>query len=462
MASDRRSIILMLCYSAIIVLIVFMFYRMGREARYVKEYDTSKAHLSLIKEGAIDRFDQLRASLGTNYPVCKNLPEILEDVKKDEDNLSKSTSYYRKLIEKDELHCGNERKLGWMWIFGRKHIQPWKSTCAENIVPGKRRMYDYLKALCDNQELHNQLHESTKHRVHSTESHKWGNRNGIKYGVIMTGTTHHFKYIYQSILALRNPPSSGISSSSSGSEAGSSSRGKNERRAGINSTDYGWNKHLDVEVWIESKDLKLCEQIFLFGESGKALNGVHRSGSVDADVENSFVEDGSEHHSDHTGPIGTGSVTCRILPEKIKGFTSKFYALLGTEFTDVLFLDSDNVMVRDASELFNSYAYKTTGSLVWPDLWGNQCLIDRGIKGSIEKNSYGFTAFHTHVLFKARIGGLHWQNSRVYAQEAEAGQLVFDLRRHGGLLHLGRLLIEDEHFLKEYSTVTKTFLGSYT
>ena len=72
------------------------------------------------------------------------------------------------------------------------------------------------------------------------------------------------------------------------------------------------------------------------------------------------LEDGSEDHSDHIGSIGTGDVACRILPEKILGFTSKFYALLGTGFTDVLFLDSDNVMVRDASELFTSPAYKQT------------------------------------------------------------------------------------------------------
>ena len=172
MATERRRHIYTLCGSIIVLLFVFMMYRMRLEESIVKEYDVEQPLPSLINTGGIVRFDQLRASLGTNYPVCKNLPNILKDVEKDEEDLSKATDHYKHLIEKDELHCGNERKLGWMWIFGRKHLQPWKDTCAENIIPGKRRMYNYLKALCDNQDLHNRLHTSEKHRVHSSESTK--------------------------------------------------------------------------------------------------------------------------------------------------------------------------------------------------------------------------------------------------------------------------------------------------
>jgi hypothetical protein len=41
-------------------------------------------------------------------------------------------------------------------------------------------------------------------------------------------------------------------------------------------------------------------------------------------------------------------------------------------------------------------------------------------------------------MWVAHIAGLECKLVRKIAQEAEAGQIAFDLRRHSGLLELGR------------------------
>ena len=61
----------------------------------------------------------------------------------------------------------------------------------------------------------------------------------------------------------------------------------------------------------------------------------------------------------------------------------------------------------------------------------------------------GDSSYENHVFFVGNFGGLKWENSRDYAQEAETGQMAFDLSRHSGLLELGRKIIEDNIFLKK-------------
>lgn len=70
---------------------------------------------------------------------------------------------------------------------------------------------------------------------------------------------------------------------------------------------------------------------------------------------------------------------CRQLSDSIQGWTSKFYALLYTNLDDALFIDADNVPVRDVNEIFSSNAYRETGAVLWPDLWGFNCSKGRAI-----------------------------------------------------------------------------------
>ncbi|CDK25718.1 unnamed protein product [Kuraishia capsulata CBS 1993] len=55
--------------------------------------------------------------------------------------------------------------------------------------------------------------------------------------------------------------------------------------------------------------------------------------------------------------------------EAISGFQYKLYAFFASSFQEILFLDSDNVVVRDPTPMFDSKPYLKTGLVLWPDCW---------------------------------------------------------------------------------------------
>ncbi|EEY67859.1 uncharacterized protein PITG_18257 [Phytophthora infestans T30-4] len=65
------------------------------------------------------------------------------------------------------------------------------------------------------------------------------------------------------------------------------------------------------------------------------------------------------------GPLTLRSIT----DARVAGFNSKVYAITHTEFEHVLFLDADNVPVRDPSYLFSTPEFVKTGAILWPDFW---------------------------------------------------------------------------------------------
>ncbi|TMW61351.1 hypothetical protein Poli38472_012542 [Pythium oligandrum] len=65
-----------------------------------------------------------------------------------------------------------------------------------------------------------------------------------------------------------------------------------------------------------------------------------------------------------------GPVTLRSIDDgKIRGFMTKIHAIHESTFDDVLFLDADNVPVKDPTYLFDLPEYQRTGALFWPDFW---------------------------------------------------------------------------------------------
>lgn len=52
---------------------------------------------------------------------------------------------------------------------------------------------------------------------------------------------------------------------------------------------------------------------------------------------------------------------------RLRGWESKAYAIQHSRFAEVLFLDADNVPVRDPSYLFDDPAYLENGAVFWPD-----------------------------------------------------------------------------------------------
>ncbi|KAG3064951.1 hypothetical protein PC121_g11512 [Phytophthora cactorum] len=100
------------------------------------------------------------------------------------------------------------------------------------------------------------------------------------------------------------------------------------------------------------------------------------------------------------------------------GFRVKVHAIYNSHFERVLFLDADNVPVRDPTFLFELQEFQDTGAVFWPDFW-----------------------HPTNSIFNIHSQSLIWELLDIpFANmfEQESGQLVVDRRRHGPRLELVR------------------------
>ncbi|RLN98840.1 hypothetical protein BBJ28_00018277 [Nothophytophthora sp. Chile5] len=98
------------------------------------------------------------------------------------------------------------------------------------------------------------------------------------------------------------------------------------------------------------------------------------------------------------------------------GFGAKVFAVYHSFFDRVLFLDADNVPVRDPSFLFTSPEFEETGAVFWPDFW---------------HPSYTIFNIHGQSLLWEVLG-----TPFVNSFEQESGQLLIDRRRHAAPLEL--------------------------
>ncbi|KAG7381635.1 hypothetical protein PHYPSEUDO_005793 [Phytophthora pseudosyringae] len=100
------------------------------------------------------------------------------------------------------------------------------------------------------------------------------------------------------------------------------------------------------------------------------------------------------------------------------GFRVKVHAIYNSHFERVLFLDADNVPVRDPSFLFELREFQETGAVFWPDFW-----------------------HPTNSIFNIHSQSLIWELLDIpFANmfEQESGQLLVDRRRHAARLELAR------------------------
>lgn len=57
------------------------------------------------------------------------------------------------------------------------------------------------------------------------------------------------------------------------------------------------------------------------------------------------------------------------LEEDFEGYMLKPLSIINSSFEEVLFIDSDNICLRDPTFLFDNEDYKKTGCIFWPDFW---------------------------------------------------------------------------------------------
>jgi len=126
----------------------------------------------------------------------------------------------------------------------------------------------------------------------------------------------------------------------------------------------------------------------------------------------------------------TTCLATSIVPQTRFGY--KHLALLTSTFSEVLWLDWDDIPVKDPSYLFDTPEYKATGAILWPDLWGASC--------DSKVVSNGYVARPGNALYWAL--GIDYQRAPKFVQEAELGQLVVNKRRHLEPLLLSQFLTE--------------------
>uniref|UniRef100_H3GDJ0 Nucleotide-diphospho-sugar transferase domain-containing protein n=1 Tax=Phytophthora ramorum TaxID=164328 RepID=H3GDJ0_PHYRM len=119
------------------------------------------------------------------------------------------------------------------------------------------------------------------------------------------------------------------------------------------------------------------------------------------------------------GADGMGDISLhKVVDFFATGFRVKVHAIYNSFFERVLFLDADNVPVRDPSFLFDLHEFKATGAVFWPDFW-----------------------HPTNSIFNIHSQSLIWELLDIpFANmfEQESGQLLVDRRVHAARLELVR------------------------
>ena len=323
---------------------------------------------------------------GLNYPTCLKLTELQDELMEYEKDPKIYLDHYKSLLAQGNLHCGRIRTK--QSIFDLKYQFTTKYDCTSGIYTAKRHIYEYIKELCIVQNNSNTNHRNS---ISSKDNQIY---SSIPYHVsTMDASSLSYGVIYTGRIShYRNIYQSILA----------------HRKLQMN---------LRIEIWIMRYDYKFCKKTL-----GTLVNVYCLSFPKDI--------------------IKTKDAT-----QYQQVFATKFYALLLTKLRHVIFMDADNIAIRNIHEIFESDIYEETGLVIWPDLCGYQC---KSLKKS-EYNTFdcGYVSYNTHVIWQTHIGGLIWNNSFHITQESDSGQLAIDLSRHAGLMDLGRKWIDEHEFLKK-------------
>ena len=267
--------------------------------------------------------------------------------------------------------------------------------CIPKLTDAKRDLYHYIKSLCNSQEAANSADRDsssvTSMTIESVGSTQSTTQRRRRRGILYTGGVDHLKKIYESI--------------------------------------YGMillNISLPVEVWVNWEDQHFCEKVI-----GRLAKEYHR----EVDINCKILPTSSSSHQSKSSHMG---IAAR------KSFMCKFTALLSTTFTDVIFIDADNLRITaKVAALFDSDEYRATGAIIWPDIFGEKCRETSVREHVVDP---GITAWRTHCVYQAKMGGLKWEDTFPLAQEAETGQIALNLRKHGALIEFAKVLMEHDFF----------------
>jgi alpha-N-acetylglucosamine transferase len=100
-------------------------------------------------------------------------------------------------------------------------------------------------------------------------------------------------------------------------------------------------------------------------------------------------------------------------PEGSKMYSMKGASILSTEYDEILFLDADNIPVRDPTFLFDHPSFRETGAVFWKDFWKTR--PDNPIFKILElKCMDEFEQESGQILIKKRYPGVYKALSLAY------------------------------------------------
>ena len=128
-----------------------------------------------------------------------------------------------------------------------------------------------------------------------------------------------------------------------------------------------------------------------------------------------WMKDKTEEKSGWCKELAKEGMVCRRLSDYIdvkfltNGYQFKILTMLFSSFEEVLFLDADNVPVRNPDQVFESKSFVDTGVVLWPDYWK-----------------------HSGTPLLPFVVGLTDEASELLRPEqtVESGQIVWDKKRH--------------------------------
>ena len=128
-----------------------------------------------------------------------------------------------------------------------------------------------------------------------------------------------------------------------------------------------------------------------------------------------WMKDKPEEKKGWCRELAREGMVCRRLSDYIdveflkNGYQFKILTMLFSSFEQILFLDADNVPVRNPDSVFESKSFTDTGVVLWPDYWK-----------------------HSGTPLLPFVVGLADEASELLRPEqtVESGQIVWDKKRH--------------------------------
>lgn len=88
-----------------------------------------------------------------------------------------------------------------------------------------------------------------------------------------------------------------------------------------------------------------------------------------------WMKDETEEREGWCAELETEGMACRLLSDYMDAsvlsnpYTWKVFTMLFSSFEEVLFLDADDIPIKNPDFVFDSKKYQETGAILWPDYW---------------------------------------------------------------------------------------------